>query len=783
MLHALLEYARQERLTAEPGLKPKTVRWLLLFSPEGRFLGLQDLRSDDGSSKGREFPACPDLTQQELVAAACRHFLVDGLDVVCLLTKDGQVDEKLVAKHESFVDLLQRAADAVPVLACIGAALRDATQLEAIRADLAEHKAKPTELATFAVVENEGPSILVERRDWHAWWQVCRREMADARKAKSPPASRRKKGESDAGPPRMRCLLSGELIEPLPTHNKIEGLSDVGGLAMGDALTSFDKDAFGSFGLEQGANAAMGEAMVKTYVTALNHLIRYRSHRMAGVKVVYWYSGPVDRNDDPMRELWEGFGLPAPEETDEADDAPQDKPGEARERAQAESCARRLLQAIQSGERSDLAAFRYYALTLSANSGRVVVRDWTEGQFEELLRSINAWFDDLAIPLLDSTNMAKPPRFEQVLTSCLDERPQGQAYGDWVKPVSPHRPGLWRAALGGPRQPIPRAVVEQAVIAHCATLLARHSIATPSFGSNRITKTGSTDKVYRLSLLLTRMGLIRAYCNRFARTTGSGDYHVQTVLDTNHPRSAYHVGRLMAVLEMIQQKAQGELGATIAQTHYAAAATRPITALPRLQTLVQHHIPKIEPYRLRQEYLRLLTEINLAIGGSIARTFDLEDQCLFHLGYYHQRAFTPYDESPKRHWTLNGDNVRSKSEVIVANLLAQLGIEYEYEAALHLRSTGNARGLKRVDRDFVEIHPDFTIRKTKDGRPVYVEHLGMMDNFAYRSDWDDRRALFAQNDILSPEEGGGANGVLVVTQEEKGNIDCRRLVEVLKQLL
>jgi hypothetical protein len=89
----------------------------------------------------------------------------------------------------------------------------------------------------------------------------------------------------------MRCLLSGDLVEPLATHNKIEGLSDVGGLSMGDALTSFDKDAFTSFGLQQGANAAMGEAMVKVYVSALNHLIRHRSYRFAGTKVrSTWYS-------------------------------------------------------------------------------------------------------------------------------------------------------------------------------------------------------------------------------------------------------------------------------------------------------------------------------------------------------------------------------------------------------------------------------------------------------------------------------------------------------------
>ena len=122
----------------------------------------------------------------------------------------------------------------------------------------------------------------------------------------------------------MRCFLSGEPTKPMPTHNKIEGLSDVGGLSMGDAFTSFDKDAFASFGLEQGANAAMSETMVKTYVSALNDLIRKRSYRLAGVKIVYWYDKPAEREvksqGDPFRNCLDGVGAVA-NENDEKSDA------------------------------------------------------------------------------------------------------------------------------------------------------------------------------------------------------------------------------------------------------------------------------------------------------------------------------------------------------------------------------------------------------------------------------------------------------------------------------
>jgi len=601
MLHALLDYARQEQLAAEPGLKPKWVRWLLLFAPDGRFLGLQDLPGDDRRSKGREFRACPDLTGPEMVAvgSGCRHFLVDSLDVVCLLTKDGQIDDKLSAKHDFFVGLLQQAASAVPVLAPIAAALRDDPVLQTIRANLAEHKAKPTELVTLAVVDAAGPSILVERHDWRPWWHAFRRRMADERKARTSPSSRRKKAGLSVQSPRMRCLLSGELIEPLATHNKIEGLSDVGGLAMGDALTSFDKDAFGSFGLEQGANAAMSEEMVKTYVTALNHLIRFRSHRMAGVKVVYWYSGPIQRDDDPMRELFEGFGLSVPEAPGGQASSDQDATGDVRERAQAESRARRLLDAIRAGQWPELADFRYYALTLSANSGRVVVRDWMEGPFQELLEAVTAWFDDLAIVSRDGSRIVRSHKFGAVLAAPLREL--GDAVASLVA-------ALWRCALK--RQSIPYQIMAQT--------LQRVRI----------------DLIQGETPLHARFGLLKAFCNRNERTP---NMNPEVNEFENHP--AYLCGRILAILARIQQRALGDVGAGVVQRYYAAASATPALVLGRLiRTAQVGHLPKVGEKGLQWWFENQLAEVWAKLKQAPPAVLTLEEQTLFAMGYYQQIA-------------------------------------------------------------------------------------------------------------------------------------------------
>lgn len=71
--------------------------------------------------------------------------------------------------------------------------------------------------------------------------------------------------------------------------------------------------------------------------------------------------------------------------------------------------------------------------------------------------------------------------------------------------------------------------------------------------------------------------------------------------------------------------------------------------------------------------------------------------------------------------TLKGDLVRSKSEVIIANLLYSNNIDYEYEKELAYQ---NGKW----------IEPDFTILQ-KDGQTLYWEHLGMLGRESYDKRW------------------------------------------------
>lgn len=534
MLNLLVEYAYKHELVAEPGFAPRTARWAIVLDADGRFLNVQDLRAD-GAKQDRQFAKCPELSQPELKALGGRgaQFLLAPCDVVALLIKDDAPDaerEKAELKHEFFVARLRDAATVLPSLAGAAATLSCPDSLAQIRHRLVEKSAKPTDKATLLI----GDAFPIEDESWHDWWREYRSGLGSG-------------GASAAAPDEMVCFATGEVAAPARTHPKINGLGDVGGLAIGSPLIGFDKDAFESYGLKQSANGAVSEAAAFAYRAALNHLLDKHSQRLAGMKVAYWFNRPetVAPQDNFIAFLL----------NEEARQAPQMQEGSALERA------RKLLSAIrkpESGRPHDLVGTRYYALTLSGAAGRVMARDWMEGSFEELVESVAAWFDDLAIVNYNGLNPAKEPGLERVITCLLASKPPTQKYDDWVKPVGAVRVPLWTAALRKDA-PIPFSVLSHIVSQHTAFVLTGELAKIEAMRRKpRIARKpgeGGSEKSQSdgqmVSLLHARMGLIKAYHNRRNR----GGYQMKLALNEDHPAPAYHCGRLMYVLARLQYEA------------------------------------------------------------------------------------------------------------------------------------------------------------------------------------------------------------------------------------
>ena len=121
------------------------------------------------------------------------------------------------------------------------------------------------------------------------------------------------------------------------------------------------------------------------------------------------------------------------------------------------------------------------------------------------------------------------------------------------------------------------------------------------------------------------------------------------------------------------------------------------------------------------------------------------------------------------HLTTRGEAVRSKSEVIIANLLHAKNIKYHYEHPLEI--------------DGVVKYPDFTIEDDDTGVTYYWEHCGMLQDRAYRCRWEDKKLWYREHGILSYEEGGGPRGTLIETCDEiNGSIDFKKFDDLIGEL-
>ena len=122
-----------------------------------------------------------------------------------------------------------------------------------------------------------------------------------------------------------------------------------------------------------------------------------------------------------------------------------------------------------------------------------------------------------------------------------------------------------------------------------------------------------------------------------------------------------------------------------------------------------------------------------------------------------------------RYETEQGDIVRSKSEVIIANILYQnrKDILYKYERPLEVVENGRQK----------TIYPDFTIINKHTGEITYWEHAGRMDDPNYANEFVRKMNTYIANDLLLGRD-------VVVSYESLGNpLDIKVVKQLVKQII
>lgn len=377
------------------------------------------------------------------------------------------------------------------------------------------------------------------------------------------------------------CLVTGTRSQIKSTHTSIKGV--YGAQSSGANIVSFNLDPFCSYGKKQGSNAPTCAAAEFAYTTAANKLLGKDSKQKMSVgdtTTIFWSQSKSTFQED----FGSFFSEP-----------PKDNPDSATRKV------RELFLSIQNGAyKEDDNSTPFYILGLAPNSSRISIRFWHAGTISQFANRIGQYFRDFEI--------IKPP-FEpdyysiwRILT--------GIAAQDKSENIPPSLAGSFmRSILDG--APYPPAMLQ--------TVLRRIR----------------GDTVNRVKPV--RAALIKAYLERYARFYLDPNYReVGVELDTTLPFAGYHLGRLFAVLEKIQEEANPDIRVTIRERFYGSACTTPVAVFATLLRLKNHHLAKIESKGRVVQFERELGEI-LAHLQDFPAHLDLHDQGRFAIGYYHQR--------------------------------------------------------------------------------------------------------------------------------------------------
>ena len=486
-------------------------------------------------------------------SSAARPLLfADGPDYLFGIPDEGSDSKRAVTRRDLHLELAQRCVEETGNSLAQGAV----TFLERVRDDAAL-------AATIADAVRANPGDLTLR--------------IDGRLVTDEPDVRRFWAASlglgaPTGTGSARCVVCGE-VAPIPPiwPVAIKGGAIPGGQSSGVQLVSMNSEVYESYGQTRATGAMTCGPCAERIVNGLNRDLAADSEshlRIGNVVYVFW----TDTEQD----------FASIDFLNTAD------PAEVRE----------LLRSPLTARTSRLKATEghLFAVALSANASRAVVRDWVEVTIPEARRNLTAYFEAQSICGLYGED-PEPVRLISLAAATVRE----------LRDLRPNPiTQLLNAALR--RHPLPWDLMAAAV---------------------RRAMVEDAPKVSRPQAALIKLTL----------SLQSEEVAVPAHLDTTVSQPAYRCGRLLAEIDSIQRDALGKLNATVVDRYFGAASTRPATVFGLLLKNSQNHLGKLRDIKpgAANAHDERLAEVMDGLED-FPGTLTLREQGWFCLGFYHQRA-------------------------------------------------------------------------------------------------------------------------------------------------
>lgn len=384
------------------------------------------------------------------------------------------------------------------------------------------------------------------------------------------------------------CAISGEPDQPIASiHGVIRGIR--GGQPSGTKLVCFNNPSDESYGKSQSANSSISAAAAEKYTSALNYLLREKSHHnyIDDLTLVYWADSENSEKDEDICDFFSMVCLNDKSDRDETQNR---------------------LSAIMAKARTgvfspdDLSAqgidpsVNFYIAGFTPNSSRISLKFIYRNSVGKFIENIAKHQRDLSHEGLDKDRQLS---IGTVIKSLFPPKSKSEDR----KPPYPLYAALMESILNGTRYP---QQLLETIVMRC-----------------------KTDK----EINAVRIALIKASLNRKARIMNKQEV-ISMALDTENNSQAYVCGRIFALLEYAQKSAAGvDLNRTIKDSYFSSACSKPSSVFPRLLQLAQHHLEKAD----NGGYInKLISEAMDKLCGKFPSTLSLDEQGEFIIGYYQQ---------------------------------------------------------------------------------------------------------------------------------------------------
>ena len=574
MLKAFYDYAIRNDLVLPPGYCNKTVKAYVSLSREGEFLGI--ILGDDTPI------LCPDIGSLANGKEKCNP-IVEKRSVIFKDVSD--LEDKAKIKRDFYYQVLKDGSNSVPEFEICVKAAEDEKTILAISEALNENKIKGSDRISFIV---DGKKI-VKAEGLRDWWNSYRKKFINAEKKE-----------------KTLCLITGEDTVPMETVPPVTGLAVVGGHARGDALICFDKSAFCSYDQKKSANAPVSETAFFAVKAALDHLLK-KAPVLANMKFVHWYEQDVAAENDPVLSAnFLGINMLVDDEEDE-EVSVEEKKSKTRS---AENQASKLIKSVKTGEKIPHLPSQYTIVLLSGVNGRVMVRQYEHGSYEELQRNIDLWNEQLELKALNGIQNEKSKKLSARLLCLLKKHSSDSKIWDRVNKELPE---------------ITQSIIR--AITHGTSLPDAVALRSLAYIRSQMLENDENQTGMKIPDA-TACQWLKVWLMRKRK-----ENKIMSEYDPKNKSAAYHCGAAMAVHAAIQNVAMKNVNATIVQRYYSSASQMPALVLGQVSRLSAYHLDKIENEWLRKQYEDALNGAYCAIGNEIPATLTLEQQAYFALGY------------------------------------------------------------------------------------------------------------------------------------------------------